>query len=268
MKLRRFIGDVHGKFDRYREIIRDSPPSIQVGDMGVGFRNWPHGEPRANPPHGAMVDSDARFIRGNHDNPHACKNQSQFIPDGHYEDEIMFIGGAVSIDKANRVEDFSWWPEEELSWPELYRMVDLYIERKPRIMVTHECPESVAEAIVGQRSGVWRVKLDPEFSSRTRQAFQSMFSCHSPNLWIFGHWHVPFDHVINGTRFICLPELAYLDIDIDLDAEAGSDKKATKPNFPTKPDGSLDIEAMNRLNCPDVEHGGREEDCQDNDEGA
>jgi hypothetical protein len=41
-----------------------------------------------------------------------------------------------------------------------------------------------------------------------------------------------------------------------------------KEKFPTKPDGTLDIEKMNEANCPDVAHGGREEDCQDNDEGA
>lgn len=41
-----------------------------------------------------------------------------------------------------------------------------------------------------------------------------------------------------------------------------------KPEFPTKPDGTVDLEKMNEENCPDVEHGGREEDCQDNEEGA
>ena len=46
------------------------------------------------------------------------------------------------------------------------------------------------------------------------------------------------------------------------------DKKAPEQNIPRRPDGSLDVEAMNRLNCPDIAHGGREEDCQDNDEGA
>ena len=40
-----FIGDVHGKYNRYRDIIRDCENTIQVGDMGIGFRhpiteNW------------------------------------------------------------------------------------------------------------------------------------------------------------------------------------------------------------------------------------
>lgn len=41
-----------------------------------------------------------------------------------------------------------------------------------------------------------------------------------------------------------------------------------KPNFPVDETGKLDVNATNSDNCPDVEHGGREEDCQDNEEGA
>lgn len=41
-----------------------------------------------------------------------------------------------------------------------------------------------------------------------------------------------------------------------------------KDPVPRKEDGSVDIAEMNKQNCPDVANGGREEDCQDNDEGA
>lgn len=133
----------------------------------------------------------------------------------------MFIGGAQSIDKAYRVEDFSWWPDEELSIKELGCLTDLYIERKPRIMVTHDCPEEVATAILATILISGPTKT--EFHSRTRQAFQAMFSAHSPDLWIFGHYHIPFDHILHagrekGTRFICVPMDAYLDIDVGLPA--------------------------------------------------
>lgn len=46
------IGDVHGKYGPYRNLIKDKIGTIQVGDMGVGFRKWPHGEPETNPPYG------------------------------------------------------------------------------------------------------------------------------------------------------------------------------------------------------------------------
>lgn len=203
----RFIGDVHGKYSQYKRILKGSPPSIQVGDMGVGFRRMSSGDFYANPPHRYMSEGEHLFIRGNHDNPGECRKHSQWIEDGTYRDGMMFIGGAMSIDREWRVENFSWWADEELSMAELNELVDKYILLKPRVMVTHDCPEEVATE-VARASGV--NKLD--YPSRTRQAFQSMWSSHSPELWIFGHWHHSFDHVLNGTRFICLAELEWIDI--------------------------------------------------------
>lgn len=57
--------------------------------------------------------------------------------------------------------------------------------------------------------------MDPRHASRTRVAFERMLFLHPPKLWVFGHWHVPFDYESNGTRFICLPELATLDVDLE-----------------------------------------------------
>lgn len=213
----RFIGDVHGKFGPYETILKSSPyPTIQVGDMGVGFRRWPHGEPSANPPHAKMVAGKHRFIRGNHDNPKVCKQHSQYISDGTMLNSMMFVGGGLSIDKAYRIEDYSYWSDEELSISEINHLVVQFQTMQPEIMVTHECPEFIAEQIVNANRPVnGQIKLDPRFASRTRQAFQSMFELHQPKLWLFGHWHVPFDKVVNSTRFICLPELAYIDVDVD-----------------------------------------------------
>ena len=96
----RFFGDVHGKFGRYKNLLDSCPyPSIQVGDMGVGFLRWPHGDPSPNPPYDRMVAGGHRFIRGNHDSPKVCAKHSQCIPDGTIEDDVMFIGGALSIDR-------------------------------------------------------------------------------------------------------------------------------------------------------------------------
>lgn len=208
----RLIGDVHGKFNRYKAIIKDGPPSIQVGDMGVGFRrtfdgiNGNKGEYTNNPPYDLMLANAARFIRGNHDNPSVCDRHSQCIQDGSIESGVMFIGGAQSVDRQFRTEGYDWWPDEELSIEELGDLIDVYVGAKPRVMITHDCPEEVAEAMEAH-SG--RRKLD--LQSRTRQALQSMWSAHSPELWVYGHWHYSFDHVLRGTRFVCLAELEYRD---------------------------------------------------------
>lgn len=215
--MKRLIGDVHGKYGPYKKILKESPhPTIQVGDLGVGFFKWPHGEPAVNPPYDLMVEGGHRFIRGNHDNPAVCSRHTQWIKDGTVEGDVMFIGGALSIDSMYRVEGFSWWPKEELSIEELNQLVDKYLEVKPRVMITHECPEEVSEALLQTIPLIPNggTKSSPDFASRTRQAFQSMWSAHSPEIWVFGHWHVPFDHTLRGTRFKCLPELETFDLEI------------------------------------------------------
>ena len=77
MTLIKFIGDVHGKYGRYETILKNSDlPTIQVGDMGVGFFHRDYEgtlRPFANPPYDKMVAGNHRFIRGNHDNPYVCR---------------------------------------------------------------------------------------------------------------------------------------------------------------------------------------------------
>jgi hypothetical protein len=69
----------------------------------------------------------------------------------------MYIGGALSIDKAHRTEGLNWWVDEELSIQEMNSIFDKYIKEKPDIMVTHDCPEEIA-VMMEQWSG--RRKLD------------------------------------------------------------------------------------------------------------
>lgn len=200
----KFIGDVHGKFNRYKALIKQHQNTIQVGDMGIGFLKWPHGEPSANPPFDAMLDSGARFIRGNHDNPASCRKHQMWIPDGHIEDDMFFVGGAYSIDYAYRKEGFSWWRDEECSIEQLNTIADAYAVAKPRIMVTHDAPLSVVERIHGSHH-----RFD---DTRTQQALQAMFEVHQPDIWIHGHHHVSFEQVVEGTKFICLAELEIKEI--------------------------------------------------------
>lgn len=214
-----FIGDVHGKYKQYKRLMDKYENTIQVGDMGVGFKRRQydnHGGYHLNmyypnPPYDKMVSGNHRFIRGNHDNPEVCKQHTQWISDGHVEGDMMFVGGAVSVDKEFRTEGYDWWAEEELTIPELDDIVDKYCEVKPRIMVTHTAPDFLASDLAWAAHRGY--KLD--FPSRHQQAFNVMFFHHKPELHIFGHWHVDFDHVVEGCRFVCLNELSTIEIDRD-----------------------------------------------------
>lgn len=197
------IGDCHGKFNQYQALVKNHRDTIQVGDMGIGFLRWPHGDPYANPPFDFMEAGNHSFIRGNHDNPAVCKQQKQWIADGTVKDDMMFVGGAYSIDKAWRYEGFDWWPDEELSMQEFYPIADVYAGIKPRVMITHDCPAEVV-GVIHPRNEI------P--NSLTQTAFQFMFAEYQPELWIFGHHHTSFRQKINGTQFICLNELETYDL--------------------------------------------------------
>jgi UDP-2,3-diacylglucosamine pyrophosphatase LpxH len=51
--------------------------------------------------------------------------------------------------------------------------------------------------------------------SKTRQALDRMFEIHKPKLWIHGHHHMNLMRDIEGTRFVCLDELSFIDIEAD-----------------------------------------------------
>jgi Icc-related predicted phosphoesterase len=205
-----FVGDVHGLFTQYKRIIKEHKNTIQVGDLRVGYRSLldsNYGQVTGNPPHKLMADNNARWYRGNHDNPHYAKGHSQWIKDGYIEGDMMFVGGAQSIDAHLRQEGFNWWREEELSTPELYDVLDKYVAAKPKIMCTHDCPEEVLTELAPVFG-----KKKLETHSRTRQALQAMWEAHQPDVWVFGHHHRSFDGKLNGTRFVCLDELEVKDI--------------------------------------------------------
>lgn len=204
----RFIGDVHSKYGPYETIIKKYPDTIQVGDMGVGFK-YTHerfeGDIWApNPPHEKMVKTRARFIRGNHDNPHVCSRHSQWIADGTIEGDMMFVGGAWSIDHAHRKEGYTWWPEEELSHSDMMKIYDIYVRNKPRIMVTHDAPQCMLPYLLSHHM---------HFSTRTGQFLDRLFEEHKPQVWVHGHHHISFDQEILSTRFVCLAELEHKWID-------------------------------------------------------
>jgi Icc-related predicted phosphoesterase len=205
----RLIGDIHGKFDRYREIADVDYPTVQVGDFGVGFggQYW---HDRVNKFHSS---GQHRFIRGNHDDPSRCRTEmTGYIADGTVENDVMYIGGAWSIDHKHRIPGVDWWEDEELSYSELETLIDVYTAARPRVMITHDCPTTVAYHMFireGKSLGG-----NVQILTRTGEALQTMFEIHQPEVWVFGHWHVSKRQEINSTEFICLDELDYVDLEI------------------------------------------------------
>ncbi len=201
------IGDVHGKYAPYKTLLRGMKNSVCVGDMGVGFRRSygaRDGEFFTNPPHAFMKKGNHRFIRGNHDNPGSCRKQSQWIPDGTFEDGIFFCGGAYSIDKHLRTEGYNYWSDEELSYDQADKALGVYLDCKPDVVVTHDAPLSVVGHIHTSHH-----RYDSSF---TQRYLQNMFEQHQPRLWVFGHHHTSWTMEVEGTTFRCLNELEIMEL--------------------------------------------------------
>lgn len=208
MSTTRIIGDIHGKINAYECLLKDQEKTIQVGDFGIGFGNneW---HDRVNNIH---QKADHRFIRGNHDNPDKCPSMNGWIRDGHYENGVMFIGGAWSYDHGHRINGVNWWPNEELSMQQFYQIFDDYEKLQPEVMITHDCPFEVATKMFFD-TGI--APTGEQISTRTSTAFQSMFEIHQPKFWFFGHWHHSSKLDLKATHFRCLGELDYVDFDFN-----------------------------------------------------
>jgi predicted phosphodiesterase len=215
MKPIRIIGDVHGSKYQYESIANlftnaNISGSIQVGDMGVGFSQSDHWHESLNT---FMTDNNARMIRGNHDNPDMCRGQMvNCIADGFVENNVMYVGGAWSIDRDYRTPGVNWWAAEELSAEQMDQVFGTYCVAKPDVMITHDCP-TLAAYHMFVRSGLRTYGGSTLYLTRTGELFQRMFEVHQPKFWFHGHWHHTVERDIDGTHFHCLGEFDWVDFD-------------------------------------------------------
>lgn len=199
-----FIGDIHGAWKYYRELISNitHTPTIQVGDFGMGFPGM------IDPP---KVEGNHWFIRGNHDSPEVCRRHPNYLGDYGFRQEwdMFFVGGADSIDKHMRVEGVSWWRDEELEYGTFMdKIIPLYEASKPRIVVTHTCPMSILYDVIP----VWANDRG-RGAGKTERALQAMLEIHQPDLWVFGHWHRHVETRRMGCKFVCVNSLQLIEIE-------------------------------------------------------
>jgi hypothetical protein len=216
MTLTRLIGDIHGQINEYLVygIDKFEGPTIQIGDFGIGFGQSDYWHERINKLH---TDEPHRFIRGNHDNPAKCKEMVGWIKDGTVENDVMFIGGAWSIDNPDappgwykRTKDIDWWEDEECSDEQFDVFLDTYLSVKPRIMITHDCPHNIASHMF------WDTGLlkGPRYNTRTGDFLQKLFELHQPESWYFGHWHYTMAYQHGNTMFRCLGIYDFVDVEL------------------------------------------------------
>lgn len=225
------IGDVHGKTGEYRHKLGNIiGPSVQIGDMGLGFKGV--GLP---PPGTTPQAARHKFFRGNHDCPEKCRQHPNYMGDYGFDDhwKLFWLAGAWSIDWEWRTEGVSWWRDEELSILELNQAQQLYIGKKPKFVLSHEAPTAAALHML---SGLLTPSSDPNnatnvykdkkysyykaklgcVNTRTSQALQQMLEFHQPDEWVFGHYHVSTSFYVPGikTKFTCVAELDTYELEV------------------------------------------------------
>jgi len=207
------VGDIHGDWARLNTLLTKKKPEIvlQCGDFGW----WPKMEVpkpvlygrqkiwmlRGVKPNGANV----YWCDGNHEEHqlltqdglihemyegvyHASRGSVLTLPDGR---NVLFIGGADSIDKNMRTPGHDWYSEENISLPE-FEMA-MAIEERVDIIISHTCPGSFD--VVGSEG---------KHRDSNRIALDRILEKYKPAQWFFGHWHKHQTGRHNDTYWTCL----------------------------------------------------------------
>lgn len=144
------VGDLHGSFGAMKMSILNYNISdcylICVGDLGVGFQH-PYKEPSIwRKLNSFFEDHNITFlsIRGNHDDPKYFSGPDRIIlsniellPDYTRRningEDFLFVGGAISVDRINRIPDRSYWHNEAF-------VLRRELATQCDVLVTHSAP--------------------------------------------------------------------------------------------------------------------------------
>lgn len=191
-----FVGDVHGKYKRLHEIIREKNRHeyiVQIGDLGFDYTTLENVDP-----------SKFVVVGGNHDNYDKIVKIPHYLGDfGHTVNfngvDFFHYRGAYSIDRQYRTIGIDWWKEEEVTIENFMKARELYRSIKPDIMVTHDCPEFLVPQYIGSQARIYQ--------NITSWALQELYNAHQPKIWIHGHFHLSKTVQYGDTKFVCLNEL-------------------------------------------------------------
>ena len=187
------VGDIHGRFGDLNQLI-NSHPSInlilQCGDFGF----WPR-VPKSvwDQPEIKNKKVIVMWAPGNHEDWEAIKllKDNEIQPNIFYMErgsitelpdkrKVLFIGGALSIDRDNRIQrsaEFGWFEEETISQRDIEELPDENID----IVISHTGPTNFK---VFDYHEEYSYPKDP-----SRLALDYVLEKYKPSLWYFGHMH-------------------------------------------------------------------------------
>lgn len=194
------VGDIHAHWVKLNRLIDIERPDIilQVGDLGY----WPHIYPMK---HVDMKNTVMYFCPGNHEDwialnsledlmvhPHVFympKGSMLTLASGH---NVLFMGGAYSVDKEFRVPGYSWFPDEMISAQDMENLPDDKID----IIISHTSP--LEFGMKGNLPGM------PQVADQSQDYLSQLLEKYSPSQWFFGHWHTSAAGRYKNTSWRCL----------------------------------------------------------------
>jgi hypothetical protein len=215
-----FIGDTHSENMGIGKWIKSAGGNgihkkavIHVGDFGIGFKNPDEDELKLQSLNTVLIEHRIYLfiVRGNHDDPKWFDNSNPvsnitFIKDHTLLEfaltdkkdpvKIYCNGGAISIDRAHRVENINYWVDEKFTCPSDSELSEIPTDLD--VIVTHNRPLGCHPTVYNKAVMQWcwnDDQLDFDLRKEQKEMKRMFDSIRERNnirnniLHYFGHYH-------------------------------------------------------------------------------
>ena len=224
------FADIHGSMRDVQKVIKEADlrecTIVQVGDFGYSFSDSLQTRDEFMKSlrffNKQFKARNIQFLacRGNHDNPEyfdgsVALSHLKLLPDYTavelYGERWLFVGGATSIDRTDRREGKTWWPDEVFVYDK--EKLASVIGDGFDVVVTHTAPSDVANYGLFGRSEVFAdfCKKDKTLATdvhveanKVQNLAMDILEARRPKVWYFGHYHTTRTIEQFGVKFVCL----------------------------------------------------------------
>lgn len=234
------IGDTHGAL--CDSLFQTNSSIIHVGDYGIGFsKDRDH---RLTTDLSRVIgqhNSKIYVNRGNHDNPRfwapgydgSSHPNVEFVPSYQTrkigKETVLFLGGAVSIDRSSLLEDVKWWRNEGFDFSlDFLKNPPLVVPdiSSVTLVVSHSAPSFCIPVGYADAQCTHWIGRDPalerDLESERDNLAETFYAIKrtAPNLrtWAYGHFHPDtFTYeCVDGIHFHSIPIEASINVSSNL----------------------------------------------------
>lgn len=207
-----FMGDNHGEYQHMIDLIKKFEIKdcyfVHVGDGGEGFLETTKQLRQFSYLNEFFQAHNIHYmsIRGNHSDPFYFNGESKITLSNfdliedytvvEYNGKlIQFIGGAISIDRSNRVEGKSYWVDEPVA-------LDREKCQKVDVLVTHTAPSWCFPQKFNNIVYNWSLRdaYLLEDLTNERAVLDEIFKICQPSFHLYGHFHSHWSEEIDGCK--------------------------------------------------------------------